>query len=281
MPEGPEVTIVSENLNKLLKDKYILSYQLTDNGRYRKKGPDNCIPFGDSLPLKVKKVENKGKLIFFTFTDGKKEFYMLNTLGMSGVWHKQTGKHTCFIFEYSSSPDEERGKEKIYFIDQRHFGTIKFLTNKEDLEKKLKDIGPDMLNDSKMSLKLFKERMMKYKHWNLVKALMCQKIISGIGNYLKSESLYHAKISPFLKVEDLSEDQFYQLYQSIRLKIVSSYNDGGVSVKNFSDIDDKKGQYHFSFEVYGKKEDKFGNKVERVVLADKRSTFYVPKIQGD
>ena len=50
--------------------------------------------------------------------------------------------------------------------------------------------------------------------------------------------------------------------------------------KSFN-IDDKKGQYHFSFEVYGKKEDKFGNKVERVVLADKRSTFYVPKIQGD
>lgn len=280
MPEGPEVTIVAENLNKLLKDKYITSYQLTDNGRYRKKGPDNCIPFGDSLPLKVMKVENKGKLIFFTFTDGKKEFYMLNTLGMSGVWHKQTGKHTCFVFEYSSSKECVK-KEKIYFIDQRHFGTIKFLTSKEDLDKKLKDIGPDMLNDSKMSLELFKERMMKYKHWNLVKALMCQKIISGIGNYLKSESLYHAKISPLLKVEDLSEDQFYQLYQSIRLKIVSSYNDGGVSVKNFSDIDDKKGQYHFSFEVYGKKEDKFGNKVERVVLADKRSTFYVPKIQGD
>ena len=280
MPEGPEVTIVAENLNKLLKDKHILSYQLTDNGRYRKKGPDNCIPFRDSLPLKVKRVENKGKLIFFTFTDSEKEFYMLNTLGMSGVWHKHTGKHTCFIFEYSSTK-ENKGKEKLYFIDQRHFGTIKFLTSKEDLEKKLKDIGPDMLNNSKMSLKLFKERMMKYKHWNLVKALMCQKIISGIGNYLKSESLYHAKISPFLKVEDLSEDQFYQLYQSIRLKIVSSYNDGGVSVKNFSDIDDKKGQYHFSFEVYGKKEDKFGNKVERVVLADKRSTFYVPKIQGD
>ena len=171
MPEGPEVTIVAENLNKLLKNKYIHSYQLTDNGRYRKKGPDNCIPFGDSLPLKVMKVENKGKLIFFTFTDGKKEFYMLNTLGMSGVWHKQTGKHTCFVFEYSSSPEEENGKEKIYFIDQRHFGTIKFLTSKEDLDKKLKDIGPDMLNDSKMSLELFKERMMKYKHWNLSKVV--------------------------------------------------------------------------------------------------------------
>jgi len=282
MPEGPEVTIVAEGLNEILQGKYITSFEVTDNGRYRNKSPDNSTPFGDSLPLLVEKVENKGKLIYFTFSSKKDKFYMINTLGMSGVWKKRKEKHTCFLFEYSSSlgDEDEEKKEKIYFVDQRHFGTIKFLTSKEDLEKKLKEIGPDMLNDPKMSYKLFKERMMKYKHWNLVKALMCQKIISGIGNYLKSESLYHAKISPFLKVEDLSEQQFYNLYQAIRLKIVSSYNDGGVSVKNFVDVDDKKGQYHFTFEVYGRKEDKLGNKIERVVLDDKRSTFYVPSLQS-
>jgi DNA-formamidopyrimidine glycosylase len=295
MPEGPEVTIVAEGLNEILQGKYITNFEVTDNGRYRNKAPDNSVSFGDSLPLLVEKVENKGKLIYFTFSSKKDKFYMINTLGMSGVWKKRKEKHTCFLFEYSSSlcdedkkieKEEEGGnkrdekKEKIYFVDQRHFGTIKFLTSKEDLEKKLKEIGPDMLNDPKMSYKLFKERMMKYKHWNLVKALMCQKIISGIGNYLKSESLYHAKISPFLKVEDLSEQQFYNLYQAIRLKIVSSYNDGGVSVKNFVDVDDKKGQYHFTFEVYGRKEDKLGNKIERIVLDDKRSTFYVPSLQS-
>ena len=278
MPEGPEVTIVAEGLEEILKDKYIINFGITDNGRYRNKSPDNSVLFGDSLPLLVEKVENKGKLIYFTFSSKKDKFYMVNTLGMSGVWKRRKEKHTCFFFEYSSSLESEE-REKLYFIDQRHFGTIKFLTTKQDLEKKLKELGPDMLNDPKMNYKLFKERLLKYKHWNIVKALMCQKIISGIGNYLKSESLYHARLSPFLKVEDLSEEQFYNLYQSIRLKIVSSYNQGGVSVKNFADVDDKKGQYHFTFQVYCEKYDKKGNKVEKVILDDKRSTYYVPSLQ--
>ena len=294
MPEGPEVTIVAEGLDEILQGKYITNFEVTVNGRYRNKAPDNSVPFGDSLPLLVEKVENKGKLIYFTFSSKKDKFYMINTLGMSGVWKKRKEKHTCFVFEYSLSLDEdekiekeekggnkreEKKKEKIYFVDQRHFGTIKFLTSEEDLEKKLKEIGPDMLNDPKMNYKLFKERLLRYKHWNIVKVLMCQKIISGIGNYLKSESLYHARLSPFLKVEDLTEQQFYNLYQSIRLKIVSSYNQGGVSVKNFVDVDDKKGQYHFTFQVYCEKYDKRGNKVEKVVLDDKRSTYYVPILQ--
>jgi len=279
MPEGPEVTIVAEGLDEILQGKYIINFEVTDNGRYRNKAPDNSVSFGDSLPLLVEKVENKGKLIYFTFSSKKDKFYMINTLGMSGVWKRKKEKHTCFILEYTTSLEGEEGKEKIYFVDQRHFGTIKFLTSEEDLEKKLKEIGPDMLNDPKMNYKLFKERLLKYKHWNIVKVLMCQKIISGIGNYLKSESLYHARLSPFLKVEDLTEQQFYNLYQSIRLKIVSSYNQGGVSVKNFVDVDDKKGQYHFTFQVYCEKYDKKGNKVEKVVLDDKRSTYYVPILQ--
>ncbi len=276
MPEGPEVTIVAEGLDEILQGKYITNFEVTDNGRYRNKAPDNSVLFGESLPLLVEKVENKGKLIYFTFSSKKDKFYMINTLGMSGVWKRKKEKHTCFVLEYTTSLE---GKEKIYFVDQRHFGTIKFLTSEEDLEKKLKEIGPDMLNDPKMNYKLFKERLLKYKHWNIVKVLMCQKIISGIGNYLKSESLYHARLSPFLKVEDLTEQQFYNLYQSIRLKIVSSYNQGGVSVKNFVDVDDKKGQYHFTFQVYCEKYDKKGNKVEKVVLDDKRSTYYVPILQ--
>ncbi len=278
MPEGPEVTIVAEGLDEILQGKYITSFEVTDTGRYRNKAPDNSIPFGESLPLLVEKVENKGKLIYFTFSSKKDKLYMINTLGMSGVWKKKKEKHTCFFLEYTSSLMEER-REKIYFVDQRHFGTIKFLTTKQDLEKKLKELGPDMLNDPEMNYKIFKERLLKYKHWNIVKVLMCQKIISGIGNYLKSESLYHARLSPFLKVEDLTEQQFYNLYQSIRLKIVSSYNQGGVSVKNFVDLDDKKGQYHFTFQVYCEKYDKKGNKVEKVVLGDNRSTYYVPILQ--
>lgn len=272
MPEGPEVTIISEDLNKILKNKKIIGFGITDTGRYRNKAPDNYNEISKHLPLKILEVKNKGKLIYFTF---EKRFFMLNTLGMSGIWRKQKDKHTCFEIVYLKN-----GKENsIYFTDQRHFGTLKFLTTKGDLDEKLSQIGPDMLNDPDMSFDLFKRRIEKYKNWNIVKVLMCQKIISGVGNYLKSESLYHARISPFKNVEELEKKELERLYKSIRLKIVSSYNEGGVSVKNFTDVDDKKGQYHFTFEVYCKKTDPYGNKIEKVVLSDKRSTYYVPKLQ--
>lgn len=271
MPEGPEVTIISENLNSLLQGKEILSIEITDTSRYRNKSPDNYNFFIDNLPLKVKKVENKGKLIYFTF---QKNIFLLNTLGMSGVWKKKKEKHTSVIIEY-----KDKNTKKLYFVDQRHFGTLKFLTSKEELEKKLNQIGPDMLNDKKMSFQLFNKRLQKYKNYNIVKALMDQKVVSGVGNYLKSESLYHARICPYSKIEELSQNELYRLYQSIRLKIVGSYNQGGVSVKNFADVDDKKGQFHFRFEVYCRKRDPYGNKVEKIVLADKRSTYYVPVLQ--
>jgi DNA-formamidopyrimidine glycosylase len=272
MPEGPEVTIISENLNSILSGFVIYDIEITPTSRYRNKVPDNFSLFKDSLPLRVKEIKNKGKLIYFEF---QKSFFMLNTLGMSGIWRKKKDKHTSIIFTYGSG----EVRQKLYFTDQRHFGTVKFLKSRKDLNDKLKTIGPDMLNDPKMSFKVFRSRLLKYPKQNIVKVLMDQKIVSGVGNYLKSESLYHARISPFRNVSELSELEMKKLYQSVRTKILGSYHQGGVSVKDFKDVDDKKGLYQFEFEVYCKKTDKHGNKVVKVVLADKRSTYYVPELQ--
>ena len=116
-------------------------------------------------------------------------------------------------------------------------------------------------------------------NWNICKAIMCQKIISGVGNYLKSESLYRAKISPFKKISELTSEELHNLYQAIRVKIVGSFNEGGVSVRHFKDIEDKSGQYQFRLEVYNRDRDPLGNKVLRAVTPDQRSTYYVPTIQ--
>ena len=62
MPEGPEVTIISEGLNKLLKDKYIVLIEIDPKSRYAKKAPDGFIKFEENLPIKVKSIQNKGKL---------------------------------------------------------------------------------------------------------------------------------------------------------------------------------------------------------------------------
>ena len=69
--------------------------------------------------------------------------------------------------------------------------------------------------------------------------------------------------------EGLPQSQVFTLYQDGRSSLWLGTNGGGLARFNGND-----------FEVYGRKEDKLGNKVERVVLDDKRSTFYVPSLQS-
>ena len=45
--------------------------------------------------------------------------------------------------------------------------------------------------------------------------LLDQKIIAGIGNYLRSEILYYAKIDPFKKIKDFDENDYKNLYNSM------------------------------------------------------------------
>ena len=67
MPEGPEIKKESDFLNKYLKDKYIDSFIFFD-GRYKnKKLPIGWNKFIDLLPLKIKKVNVKGKFLWFSF----------------------------------------------------------------------------------------------------------------------------------------------------------------------------------------------------------------------
>lgn len=272
MPEGPEVTIISEGLNLQLKGKTLLEINIIKGSRYVKKAPDNYNKICELLPLKINSINCKGKFIYW---DLGNNIYMYNTLGMSGIWTKTKEKHTSIEIVYKSN----NKKKYMYFVDQRHFGTIKFVFTKKELENKLKTIGPDLLNDKNMSVDIFKKILKKHEHKNITSVLMNQKIISGIGNYLKSESLYHAKISPFRTISSLSDDEIKNLYQSCRLKIVGSYNLGGVSVRHFKDVDDKKGQYTFKLEVYGKKKDKKGNTLKHDMTPDKRFTYWTPVIQ--
>ena len=127
-------------MNKELKDTEVIQMTLYPKGRYRDKAPDNFLVFQELLPIKIEKVESKGKLIYFVFQNN---FFLLNTLGMSGYWSFNSEKHTCVKLTYIKNKKEK----SLYFNDQRHFGTLKFLRRKSDLNDKLKEIGPDMLND--------------------------------------------------------------------------------------------------------------------------------------
>ena len=95
--------------------------------------------------------------------------YMYNTLGMSGIWSKNKERNPVLEIIYSSRKNITQNEriQSLYFMDQRHFATIKFVTTKKELQDKLKTIGPDMLNDPDMSYEKFAKiiKKQKTKNW--------------------------------------------------------------------------------------------------------------------
>lgn len=289
MPEGPEVTIIAEGLNKLLKGKYINNFIVNKGSRYSKKAFDGSKEFMSRLPIKIIEIKNKGKFIYWILNN---DTYVFQTLGMSGGWYHIYKPNTCFTLNYSDNPildlndKNENDKistlnnsKKIYFVDQRHFATWKVVFSKQLLNDKLKTIGPDILNDTIFNKEKFLKLIKKYPKKDIASFLMNQKYISGIGNYLKSEILYQTKINPHTLISNLTDSLLEQLYVNARKITYSSYKKGGASVRHYSDIEDKKGLFEFEFKVYGKKQDPLGNPVISELTKDKRKTYWVPKIQ--
>ena len=267
MPEGPEVKRITEKLRSAVVDKNLESIEII-SGRYLKHGPpDNFNNFAKSLPVKISDVACKGKFIYALFDNG---YSMWNTLGMAGSWSPVPTKHSRVKLNFKEG--------SAYFNDIRNFGTLKFVTGRKRLVEKLDSLGPDMLAENIPNSK-FSSLIMRKSNKTIAEVIMDQSIVSGVGNYLKSESLYLARISPHRVVETLSPEEISNLNAAIQCTIRSSYASGGATIHTFLDFDGKQGEYSRRFAVYNQKADIAGNSVVREITKDKRASFWVPEIQ--
>jgi formamidopyrimidine-DNA glycosylase len=268
MPEGPEVTRIAKDLNSLTKGKELLNIKILSNSKYEKKAPDNFQSFLDKLPLRVEEVNNKGKLIYFVL---EKNNYIINHLIMSGHWSTEYAKYASLKFEFNNNLN-------LYFCDMRKFGYVEFL-NKEAWKDKLAELGPDFLNNKDFDVSLFKSILERKKRCNISTVLMNQKLISGIGNYLKAEMLYAARINPHRTISSLSEKEIETLFKEGQRIIKTSYRLGGTSKRDYIRPDGEKGTFQDFLKVYSKTTDPEGRKVVREKTKDGRSTYWVPELQ--
>ena len=287
MPEGPECTRTARQVNRAVQGKELVNLNFI-SGRYTKKLPDKFSDFYIALEeqhLPVKGVYNKGKFIWWEFGDLLPICYMYTTLGMTGNFKLQPSKHTRIAFYFDDD-------SAIYYNDQRNFGTIKFVFDDKDHQKKLDSIGPDMLNNP-CPLSTFVDIANRKPGWTVVKWLMEQSQISGVGNIYKSESLFLAGIAPHRLMGSLDGEELEKLYFAVCKVLSASYESGGATIRNYSDLYNNHGKYtrfpsnpnemiearQSRVMVYNQKEDIYGNPVERIKLNDGRTTFWSPKVQ--
>jgi len=268
MPEGPEVRKVTDQLLETVGGKVLTDIAIV-SGRYAKKDPDGCQAFTALLPMQVSKVDCKGKFIYFQM--GNPEWTIWSTLGMTGAWSKTASEHTRLMFVFEDGT-------QIFYNDMRNFGTIKFVKGKAQLTKKLGSLGPDMLQED-LSDSEFKRLVRRKGHKTLPEILMDQKVISGVGNYLKAEALYLAKLSPHRKGNSLTDEELATLNQTIKATIRDSYSHGGSTFKTYADMNGEVGNFSSRFAVYRRETDPLGNKVVSEDTKDKRTTWWVPAVQ--
>jgi len=265
MPEGPEVKSLVNWLNYNIKNKNLLEIKII-SGRYKKnESPIGWDLFKKSLPLKIKKINCKGKFIWWEFKNS--DLTLWNTLGMSGWWYQENTPHNHIEFKIS--------KLKYYFNDVRNFGTIKICT-KENLKKKLDELGPDILNN-KDEFDTFKNKVMKKRKNSMIGTLLLdQKILSGVGNYMRADILYLSKISPFREISSLDNSDLKNIYKNA--KYVANRALKKQNNKTYKDLIHPSMGERFFF-IYSMDTDLKGNKVKKEKLGT-RTIHWVPKIQN-
>lgn len=268
MPESPEVRLTTDYLEDAMVGRTVVNWGFV-NGKHTDETPEGFEEFEQALPLKVISMSCKGKFIYGTFSNDKTEFYMLHSLMMTGGWRTE---YDDFCKWYVELEGADLPDETLWFRDPRALGTLRFTSDRQVLQDKLDSLGPDIMKPE-FTLPKFKELLMKYKNRNICSFLMAQDIIAGCGNYIKCESLYSAKISPMRKAGSLTEDEQEELYSALRIIPRESYNNKGVSIRDFTDENGMQGYHASHLKVYGKKDAK------RAKTADGRTTYWYPTEQ--
>ncbi len=272
MPEGPECYVVAWRLGHHLENKQLTAIQI-HHGRYlkpREAELSNIAAFNAHLadhgPIRTVECKSKGKLVYSKFDNG---WAMLSTMGLSGSWVTRHTNHCGISLTFHEAPS-------IWFRDQLHYGTIKLVSH-ADLDKKLASLGPDVLDTTESGwtperwLTLCKRKGC----WSLPKLLMDQSLISGVGNYLKTESLYAARVSPLVLIRECSEADLLEV-----LRAVLDVSRRCVGWKaHQARIPGWPRPTPFVMQVYNKKLDPQRNPVVRQKTTDGRVTHWVPAVQ--
>jgi formamidopyrimidine-DNA glycosylase len=263
MPEGPEIKYIKELCKKFLIGKTL--EKIVSNSDTKVKLPKKS---------KVIDVEVKGKQLVLIFED----FWFLIHFGLTGWLTFEDAKYPRYELHFNDDLI-------AYIDDSRRFSKLKIYETEEKYEKAMEKLGVDIFSEE-FTEEFFLNCFGKKKKV-IVAFLMDQSQFCGIGNYIKNESLYLARISPKRKTNDLTDEEKSKLYKSILYVAYSNFVENMNINKIKVDKNDKhrikelkiKVKTPYKFNVYGRDDsDLKGNKLTIEDIGG-RTCYYVKSLQ--
>ena len=244
MPELPEVYGFTYVTNREIKNDYLVGIQFI-SGKYAicgKRTINYINELQHSLPLKVNGMKCKGKFSWFDFKFDQQAIPTQNTqlqptqntqsqptmnktfdwkLGISfglegrlSFFKPKEDKYVRVIYTFKRHNSTQ--VYNLYYYDSCNYGNITVYRSQSELNTKLDTIGDD-LRTTQLTDDNFVELCRKHNTMSFTQFLMCQKYIAGVGNYVKSETLFLGRINPHAKINQLSDGKLKRYYERCRI----------------------------------------------------------------
>jgi len=269
MPELPEVEVCRLGITPHIAEQKV-THVVVRNAKLRWPIPDEVHSI---IGQTVEKIERRSKYLLLRFSSGT----LLLHLGMSGsvrILEQEipAAKHDHFEMLF------DNGK-MLRLNDPRRFGAVLWFPEHQDLQGLLTKLGPEPLTDDFTYGHLFAKagnRKVPIKTF-----LMDNHVVVGVGNIYANEALFIASIHPATLVNSISEEKFNELTDIIKQVLAAAIEQGGTTLKDFTQADGKPGYFAQKLFVYGRAGEKCDGcqTVLEEIRQSNRSSVFCPQCQ--
>lgn len=217
MPEGPEIRLAADKIAKILVDQPLQRIEFTIPAlRKRSEELDGA---------RITAIDTRGKAMLTRFDNGL-VLYSHNQL--YGRWYTsklpklpRTTRSLRVAFDTPTHTARLYSATDVSLMHESELYLHPFLRN----------VGPDVLDDS-LSSDSIVERLSsdRFRRRSLGALYLDQKFLAGIGNYLRSEILWSARVSPAKRPADLDRRQLGRLARDTLKICRRAYRTRGVTV---------------------------------------------------
>jgi formamidopyrimidine-DNA glycosylase len=279
VPELPEVETVRAGLERWAVGRRIAAVEVFGERTLRRHAAGANDFTARLAGRTITAAKRRGKFLWLPLDDGAN---LLAHLGMSGQFlavpaGSEPSKHTKATWQFDDDGPELR------FCDQRTFGGLALAGEEltaDGVPVALSHVAPDPLEPA-FDPRGFAARLRR-RHTGLKRALLDQRLISGIGNIYADEALWHAQLHFARATDALRAAEISRVLAAVDQVLRAAIAAGGTSFDAmYVAVNGQSGWFDRSLEAYGRDGEpcsRCGTPIVRVRFTN-RSSYLCPKCQ--
>jgi formamidopyrimidine-DNA glycosylase len=168
--------------------------------------------------------------------------------------------------------------QSLKFRDPRRFGALLYCDQDPLQHRLLRALGPEPLADEFDADYLYAR--CRGRSAAIKTLIMNSHIVVGVGNIYASEALYRAGIHPTRAAGRIGRARIARLVDAIRATLGAAIEQGGTTLRDFTQSDGKPGYFRHALQVYANKgQCPACGKTIRHLVQGQRSSYYCPGCQ--